>query len=95
MSVKASRIADLQEKIDRIAGAHRARRPCLPFGVPEIDNRIHGWLAFGSTHEFADGGSDTVNGAAAASFTARIAARTKGPMFWCMVKDDLFAGHRG
>ncbi|MGQ3213036.1 MAG: ImuA family protein [Shinella sp.] len=72
-------------------GANRATRPRLPFGVPEVDSRIHGGLAFGSTHEVAGGGSDTVNGATAASFTAGIAARTKGPVFGCLVKDDLFA----
>ncbi|MCR6501776.1 hypothetical protein MUO32_22310 [Shinella sp. CPCC 101442] len=91
MSANAAPIADLQEKIDPIAGAHRSTRPRLPFGVPEIDRRIHSGLAFGSTHEIAGGGSDTVNGATAASFTAGVAARTKGPVFWCLVNDDLFA----
>ena len=63
----------------------------MPFGVPEIDDRLNGGLAFGATHEIAGGGADAVTGAAAPLFAAGIAARTTGPVLWCMVRDDLFA----
>jgi protein ImuA len=45
----------------------------LPFGVPDIDERLPGGgLAYGALHEVAGGGSGTVDGAAAALFTAGI-----------------------
>lgn len=63
----------------------------LPFGVDEIDAVLPGGgLAFGALHEFAGGGSGTVDGAAAALFVAGIAARTKGPVIWCLTRPDLF-----
>jgi protein ImuA len=83
-------IAELQEKIDRIGGGYARRRDKHAFGVPGIDDRIHGGLAFGCTHEIAGGGVDGVNGAASVLFAAGIAGRTKGPVFWCFVRDDLF-----
>ncbi len=52
---------------------------------------MNGGLAFGSTHEIAGGGIDAVTGATAPLFAAGIAARTTGPVLWCMVRDDLFA----
>ena len=36
------------------------------------------------------GGAGTVDGAAAALFAAGIAARTKGPIIWCLTRPDLF-----
>lgn len=89
-SSNAARIAALQEQIDAIGGGVARKRARLPFGCPEIDERIGGGLPFGSIHEIAGGGSDALNGAAAALFAAGIAARTKGPIFWCHVRDDLF-----
>ncbi|MGO7557760.1 damage-inducible mutagenesis protein, partial [Rhizobium johnstonii] len=41
-------------------------------------------------HEFAGGGSGTVAGAAAALCAAVIAARTKGPIVWCLTRPALF-----
>lgn len=46
-------IAELQEQIEKIAGGHARKRRYLPFGLPEIDDRLNGGLAFGSTHEKA------------------------------------------
>jgi protein ImuA len=85
-------IAELQEKIDRIAGGNAKSRGRLPFGIPEIDRRLPGGgLAFGSTHEIAGGGADAVAGAVSALFTAGIVARTSGPVIWCLTRTDLFA----
>lgn len=91
MRPNAAVIAELQEQVDKIAGGHARKRKRLAFGVPEIDDRLNGGLAFGSTHEIAGGGTDAVTGAAAPLFAAGIAARTTGPVLWCMVRDDLFA----
>ncbi|MBX5272626.1 damage-inducible mutagenesis protein [Rhizobium sp. NLR17b] len=84
-------ISDLRERIASMQGAQARRAGCLAFGVPEIDAVLPGGgLAFGALHEFAGGGSGTVDGAAAALFVAGIAARTKGPVVWCLTRPDLF-----
>ncbi|WCK69369.1 ImuA family protein [Agrobacterium tumefaciens] len=84
--------AELQERIDQIAGGAARQRPRLPFGVEDIDSRIPGGgLAYGCTHEIAGGGSDAVAGAVSSLFAAGIAARTKGPVIWCLSRTDLFA----
>jgi protein ImuA len=63
----------------------------MPFGVPAIDAVLPGGgLAFGALHEFAGGGAGTIDGAAAALCAAGIAARTKGPIIWCLTRPDLF-----
>ncbi|WP_421581153.1 ImuA family protein [Shinella sp. M31] len=89
-SSNAARIAALQEQIDAIGGGVARQRVRLPFGCREIDDRIGGGLSFGAIHEIAGGGSDAVNGAAAALFAAGIASRANGPVVWCYVRDDLF-----
>lgn len=48
-------------------------------------------MANGALHEVAGGGNDTLNVAAAALFSARIAVRTKGKVLWCIMRQDLFA----
>lgn len=64
----------------------------LPFGVPQIDWALpDGGLAVGALHEVAGGGNGAIDGAAAALFAAGIAARTKGKVLWCVVRQDLFA----
>ncbi|HEX8233352.1 MAG TPA: damage-inducible protein [Caulobacteraceae bacterium] len=50
-----------------------------------------GGLAMGTLHEVAGNGGGAVDGAAAALFAAGIAARTSGPVLWCLVRHDLFA----
>lgn len=94
MSIATNRalIHELQERIDKIAGGSAKKRGTLPFGVPEIDDRLPGGgLAFGALHEIAGGGSDAVVGAVSALFAASIAARTKGTVVWCLTRPDLFA----
>ena len=85
-------LADLQERIDQIAGGSAKKRSHMPFGVDEIDVRLPGGgLAYGCTHEIAGGGADAVTGAASSLFAAGIAARTKGPVIWCLNRPDIFA----
>ncbi|AGS24440.1 ImuA family protein [Rhizobium etli] len=85
-------ISDLRDRIATLeGGAARKRGCCLAFGVPKIDTVLPGGgLAYGALHEFAGGGSGTVDGAAAALCVAGIAARTKGQILWCMTRPDLF-----
>ncbi|MBY5524393.1 ImuA family protein [Rhizobium leguminosarum] len=84
-------ISDLRERIASLEGVSARKAGCLSFGVPEIDAVLPGsGLAHGALHEFAGGGSGTVDGAAAALFAAGIAARTKGPIVWCLTRPDLF-----
>lgn len=84
-------LADLRERISSIEGESARKAGCLPFGVAAIDAILPGGgLANGQLHEFAGGGSGTVDGAAAALFAAGIAARTKGPIVWCLTRPDLF-----
>ncbi|MDP9839873.1 protein ImuA [Neorhizobium huautlense] len=84
-------IDDLRERISALEGMSARKAGCLAFGVPEIDAALPGGgLAYGALHEFAGGGAGTVDGAAAALFTAGIAARTKGPIVWCLTRPDLF-----
>lgn len=45
----------------------------------------------GALHEVAGGGNGAVDGAAAALFSAGIAARTRGKVLWVVTRRDLFA----
>ncbi|WP_105435479.1 ImuA family protein [Neorhizobium tomejilense] len=84
-------ISDLRERIASLEGVSARKAGCLSFGVPEIDAVLPGGgLAYGALHEFAGGGSGTVDGAAAALCAAGIAARTKGRIVWCLTRPDLF-----
>lgn len=83
---------ELRAQIRRIEGSRRRAKSVLPFGVPEVDARLpDGGLVRGALHEVAGGGNAAVDGAAAALFTAGIAARTKGKVLWCITRPDLFA----
>ena len=84
-------LSDLRERISSIEGESVKKAGCLPFGVAEIDDILPGdGLAYGALHEVAGGGSGTVDGAAAALMATGIAARTKGPIVWCLRRPDLF-----
>jgi protein ImuA len=64
----------------------------LPFGIKTIDRHLpEGGLALGALHEVAGGGNGAIDGAAAALFTAGIAAHTRGQVLWCVARQDLFA----
>jgi protein ImuA len=82
----------LREKIRRIEAGARRKSGILPFGVAGVDQRLPGGgLSLGALHEVAGGGNGTVHGAAAALFSAGIAARSGGPVLWCITRRDLFA----
>ena len=84
-------VEKLRERIAHLESSPGRRPAILPFGVPGVDSALPGGgLAFGALHEFAGGGTDTVNGAAAALMVAGIAARTKGKVLWCLTRPDLF-----
>ena len=85
-------VADLRDRIRQFDGRALRDRAVLPFGVPEVDDRLPGGgLALASLHEVCGGGNDVVEGAAAMLFAAGIAARTKGQVLWCLTRPDLFA----
>jgi protein ImuA len=87
-----SAVEELRERIGRLAGGTARAPSFLPFGVAAIDRVLPGaGLALGALHEVAGGGNGAINGAAAALFTAGIAARTKGKVLWCVTRQDLFA----
>ncbi len=85
-------VEELRERIQRLEGAAARRRLVLPFGIKEIDRHLPGGgLALGALHEVAGGGNGAIDGAAAALFAAGIAARTRGQVLWCVIRQDLFA----
>ncbi|WP_427148032.1 ImuA family protein [Rhizobium leguminosarum] len=84
-------ISELRERIAHLEGGIGRKAAVLPFGVPEIDQALPGGgLVCGALHEFAGGGTGTVDGAAAALMVAGIAARSKGKVLWCLTRPDLF-----
>jgi protein ImuA len=84
-------ISDLRDRIAALETSSARKADCLAFGVSEIDAVLPGGgLAYGALHEFAGGGAGTIDGAAAALCAAGIAARTKGPIVWCLTRPDLF-----
>jgi protein ImuA len=68
-----------------------AATSCHSESRPSIGFCRVGGLALGALHEVAGGGNGAIDGSAAALFTARIAARTKGKVLWCGTRQDLFA----
>jgi protein ImuA len=76
-------IDELRQRIQRFAGQPAHDRKVLPFGIETIDRVLPGGgLSLGALHEVAGGGNGAIDGAAAALFTAGIAARTKGKAHW-------------
>jgi protein ImuA len=62
----------------------------------EIDQHLRGGgLALGALHEVAGNGHGAINGAAAALFTAGIAARTRGKVLWSSGRLQLAAEGSG
>lgn len=89
--VSAAALTELKQRIEGISGVATRTKSVLPFGVSEIDSRLpKGGLAIGALHEVAGGANGAVDGAAAASFAAGIAARTGGKVLWCYTQADLF-----
>jgi protein ImuA len=72
-------LAELRQRISRLAGARTHGRNVLPFGIEMIDRVLPGGgLPLRALHEVAGGGNGAIDGAAAALFTAGVAARTLG-----------------
>jgi protein ImuA len=68
----------------------------LPFGVPDLDDRLNGGgLRTGALHEAAARSCSLVDEAAATLFLAGIAAREAlragGPVLWASCRNDLYA----
>lgn len=88
----AETLETLRVRVRQMEASDRRSHEVLPFGVAEIDAALpQGGLLLGALHEIAGGGSGALDGAAASLFAAGIAARTKGPVLWCVVRQDLFA----
>ena len=82
----------LRDQIERIEGRSARGRTVLPFGIATVDSRLPGGgLALGALHEVAGGGNGAIDGAAAALFSAGVAARSRGKVLWCLTRADLFA----
>lgn len=83
-------IQQLKASIARIEGS-AVKQGTLPFGVPEIDERLPGGgLASGALHEVS-GSPELADDASATIFLAGILARSDGPVIWCLRWRDLFA----
>ncbi|AYV48552.1 damage-inducible protein [Caulobacter flavus] len=82
----------LRRQVRLIETADAAARTVLPFGVPQIDERLPGGgLAIGALHEVAGGADGALHAATPARFAAGILARAPGPVLWCLRQRDLFA----
>jgi len=87
-----SALEALRVQVRQIEGRDRRATTVLPFGIAAVDSRLPaGGLPCGALHEVAGGGNGAIDGAAAALFTAGIAARTRGKVLWCLTRPDLFA----
>jgi protein ImuA len=92
MSAAPSSFLALRAEIARIEAGRRPPGGVLPFGLAALDRRLPGGgLALGALHEVAGGGDGAIDGAVAALFAAGVAARTQGPVLWCVTRPDLYA----
>lgn len=94
-----ARLTALREQVRRIehGGAAGEGRPCLPFGIKAVDERLAGGgLAWG-LHEAAPATPGPNDEAAATLFIAALAARFagarggSGQVLWALTRRDLFA----
>lgn len=87
----ASTLADLRAIAAPTVRDHRI----LPFGIPELDERLGGGLRAGALHEAAPCGCSLADDAAATLFLAGIAAREAldhgSPVLWVSSRSDLYA----
>jgi protein ImuA len=98
-SVIDARLAALREAVRRVerSGSPGDERPCLAFGMEEVDERLAGGgLAWG-LHEAAPATLSPNDEAAATLFLAALAARfamargESGQVLWALTRRDLFA----
>jgi len=99
MTVSPSRLDALRAEIRAIerAGFAAGARPCLPFGIEAVDDRLAGGGLAVALHEAAAECPQPGDDAAATLFLAATAARfamaagEKGQVLWAVSRRDLFA----
>jgi protein ImuA len=96
MVASPSRLDALRAEIRAIerAGFPPAARPCVPFGIPAVDERLVGGGLGVALHEAAAASPTANDDAAATLFLAAAAARFAagtGQVLWALVRRDLFA----
>lgn len=98
-SARDARLAALRAEISAIecAGFSGGGRPCLGFGIPEVDARLAGGGLAAGLHEAAPAAPSPNDEAAATLFLAALGARFsraaegKGQVLWALSRRDLFA----
>jgi protein ImuA len=98
-SARDARLAALRAEIAAIerSGFAGAERPCLAFGIDEVDRRLAGGGLAAGLHEAAAATPAPGDEAAATSFLAGLAARFArvqgegGQVLWALSRRDLFA----
>jgi protein ImuA len=98
-SVMDARLAALREEVRRVehSGSAGDGRPCLAFGIPEVDQRLAGGGLPWGLHEVAPATFAPNDEAAATLFLTALAARFAmargegGQVLWALTRRDLFA----
>ena len=98
-SARDARLAALREEIGAIerSGFAGPARPCLPFGIEEVDSRLAAGGLLPALHEAAAASPAPGDDAAATLFLAAAAARfaiaqgAGGQVLWALPRHDLFA----
>src|ERR1700709_2730729 len=98
-SAMDARLASLREEVRRVehAGSAGTGRPCLPFGIPEVNERLAGGGLPWGLHEAAPATPLPNDEAAATLFVGALAARfaiargESGQVLWALTRRDLFA----
>lgn len=89
------RLENLRAEVRAIVAGGKDPAAVLPFGVPDMDERIAGeGLADAALHEITAASSSYSDDAAATLFLAGIAARRggrRGTVLWVVARRDLFA----
>lgn len=94
--IKRSRFAAARAQVKAIEAALcLGKMESLPFGIPEVDEKVEGYgLAVSALHEAAGATHGINDDAAATLFAAGIAARRTGDcgtVLWVLTRRDLFA----
>jgi protein ImuA len=95
-TIERSRLDIVRDQVRAIEAALcRDDRETLPFGVPQMDERLNGaGLAIAALHEMSGATPALGEDSAATLFAAGIAARRvadKGTLLWVLTRRDLFA----
>jgi len=98
-SARDARLAALRDEIGAIekSGFAGPARPCLPFGIDEVDSRLAAGGLLPALHEAAAASPAPGDDAAATLFLAALAALFSrrdgrlGQVLWALARRDLFA----